>query len=70
MAEASEVKDRFRRSSECTGFNVSERRASLEKVDAQADLTTLSGKADMAGELSEEYPQLLRRGSGDCMYTR
>jgi hypothetical protein len=39
-------------------------------VDAQADLTTLSGKADMAGELSEEYPQLLRRGSGDCMYTR
>ena len=34
------------------------------------DPTTLSGKADMAGETSEEYPQSLRRGSGDSMYTR
>ena len=34
---------------ECAGRNASERRASLEKDDVQADLTTLSGKADMAG---------------------
>jgi transposase len=31
------------------GRNASERRASLEKDDAQADPTTLSGKADTAG---------------------
>jgi hypothetical protein len=55
VAEASELKDRFRRSSECAGFNVSERWASLEKVDAQADPTTLSGKADTAEEKSGEY---------------
>jgi hypothetical protein len=54
MAEASDVRSRFRRSSECTGRNVSERRASLEKVIAQADRTTLSGKADTVGETSEE----------------
>ena len=70
MAEASDVRSRFRRSSECTGRNVSERRASLEKVIAQADRTTLSGKADTVGETSEKYPQSLRRGSGDSMYTR
>ena len=35
--------------SECTGRNASERRASLEKDNAQADPTTLSGKADTAG---------------------
>ena len=34
---------------ECAGRNVSERRAILEKDDAQADPTTLSGKADTAG---------------------
>ena len=34
---------------ECAGRNASERRASLEKVDAQADLPTLAGKADTAG---------------------
>src|SRR5215475_12421817 len=34
---------------ECAGRNASERRASLEKDDAQADPTTLSGKADTAG---------------------
>src|SRR6478735_8263557 len=34
---------------ECAGRNASERRANLEKVDAQADPTTLSGKADTAG---------------------
>jgi hypothetical protein len=49
---------------------VSEHRASLEKVDAQADPTTLSGKADTAGKSSDEYFQSLRRGSGDSMYTR
>ncbi len=32
---------------ECAGRNVSERRAILEKEVAQADPTTLSGKADM-----------------------
>ena len=34
---------------ECTGRNVCERRASLEKDDVQADPTGVSGKADMAG---------------------
>ena len=38
---------------ECAGRNASERRASLEKDDAQADPTTLSGKADTAGLPSE-----------------
>jgi hypothetical protein len=28
----------------------------LEKVDVQADPVTLPGKADTAGEMSEEYP--------------
>ena len=30
----------------------------------QADLVTLPGKADMAGEMSNEYAQPLHRGSG------
>ena len=34
---------------ECAGRNASERRASLEKDNAQADLTAISGKADTAG---------------------
>src|ERR1700757_3146593 len=34
---------------ECAGRNASERRASLEKVDVQADPTAESGKAEMAG---------------------
>jgi hypothetical protein len=34
---------------ERAGRNASERRASLEKDDAQADPTTLSGKADTSG---------------------
>src|SRR6266576_2554169 len=34
---------------ECARRNASERRASLEKDNAQADPTTLSGKADTAG---------------------
>ena len=37
----------------CAGRNASERRASLENADAQADPTTLSGKADRAGRMSE-----------------
>ena len=37
---------------------------------SQADPTTLSGKADTAGWMSEEYAQLLHRGSGGSMYTR
>jgi hypothetical protein len=48
---------------------VSERRASLEKVDAQTDPETLSGKVDTAGEASRRGTQPLRRGSGGSMYT-
>src|SRR5215813_13800407 len=40
---------------ECAGRNASERRASLEKDDAQADPMTLSGKADTAGLPSETH---------------
>ena len=49
---------------------MSERRAILEKDDVQADPTAISGKAEKLGELSEEYAQLLHRGSGGSMYTR
>ena len=35
--------------SNAAGRNASERRASLEKDDVQADPTTLAGKADTAG---------------------
>ncbi len=55
---------------ECAGRNASERRASLEKDDAQADPAPRPGKADTAGEESEAGTQPLRRGSGDSMYTR
>ena len=55
---------------ECAGRNVSARRAILEKDVAQADPTTLSGKADMTESRSEEISQLLCRGSSDSMYTR
>src|SRR6516164_6448844 len=48
---------------ECAGRDASKRRASLEKDDAQADPTTLSGKADTAGGMSEAVRQPLRRGS-------
>jgi len=41
---------------ECAGRNASERRASLENDDAQADPTTLSGKADIAGRMSKAGP--------------
>jgi len=49
---------------------VSERRASLEKVDAQTDPETLSGKVDTTGGLSRRATQSLRRGSGGSMYTK
>ena len=55
---------------ECAGRNASERRASLEKDDVQADPTTLSGKADRTVRASEDYVQALHRGSGGSMYTR
>ena len=55
---------------ECAGRNASERRASLEKDDARADPTAISGKADTAGEVSRRGTQSLRRGIGDSMYTR
>ncbi|HUL11072.1 MAG TPA: hypothetical protein VLU73_02735, partial [Methylococcaceae bacterium] len=53
MAEASDARSRSRRSSECAGRNENERCASPEKVDAQTAPTTLSGKADTAGETGE-----------------
>ena len=49
VAEAFDVTDHFRLSSECAGRNVSERRAILEKDVAQADLSANAGKADRAG---------------------
>ena len=42
----------------------------LEKDDVQADPATLPGKADTAGEMSEEFTQPLHRGSGGSMSTR
>src|SRR4029077_12583001 len=53
IAEAFGMRVTTRRRRRCAGRNASERRASLEKDDAQADPTTLSGKADMAGGMSE-----------------
>jgi len=41
---------------ECAGRNASERRASLEKDNAQADPATLPGKADITGGMSEAVP--------------
>ena len=41
---------------ECAGRNASERRASLEKEDAQADPATLPGKADITGRMSKVAP--------------
>ena len=49
---------------------MSERRAILEKDDVQADPDVEPGKADTAGEMSEEDTQLLHRGSGGSMHTR
>ena len=47
---------------ECAGRNASERRASLEKVDAQADPAALSGKADTTGWMSEAVPPVAAPG--------
>src|SRR3984893_2966307 len=47
---------------ECAGRNASERRASLEKDDAQADPTAISGKADTAG--GSEQSKALSRCAG------
>ena len=44
------------------GRNASECQASLEKVDAQADPTTLSGKADTTGWMSEAAPPVAAPG--------
>ena len=41
---------------ECAGRNASERRASLEIDDAQADPATLPGKADITGRMSNAVP--------------
>ncbi len=50
---------------------MSERRASLEKDVAQADLSANAGKADRAGGNEQSSaPQSLCRGSSDSMYTR
>ena len=37
----------------CRPYSLSERRANLEKDNAQADPTGISGKADTAGRMSE-----------------
>src|SRR5450755_3056165 len=55
---------------ECAGRNASERRASLEKDDVQADPTTLSGKADTAGCDERRVRPAAAPGSGGSMYTR
>ena len=47
---------------ECAGRNASERWAILEKADAQADPTTLSGKADITGRMSEAGPPVAAPG--------
>src|SRR5262245_12674266 len=40
----------------CGPRNASKRRVSLENADAQADPTTLSGKVDSSGPMSEAVP--------------
>jgi hypothetical protein len=47
---------------ECAGRNASERRGSLEKVNAQADPTTVSGKAEITGWMSEAVPPVAAPG--------
>src|SRR5215831_17427877 len=53
IAEAFGMRVTNWRQRECAGRNASERRANLEKDDAQADLTAISGKADTGGLPSE-----------------
>ena len=65
MAEAFGIAGHELVARECAGRNASERRASLEKDDVQADPTTLSEKADTAGcDEPEDYARPLHRGSG------
>ncbi len=47
---------------ECAGRNASERRASLEKVDAQADPAAILGKVDTTGWMSEAVPPVAAPG--------
>jgi len=47
---------------ECAGRNASERRASLENADAQADPMTLSGKADTTERMSDAVPPVAAPG--------
>jgi hypothetical protein len=47
---------------ECAGRNASERRASLEKDDAQDDPTTLSGKSETTGRMSSAVPPVAAPG--------
>src|SRR6266852_9593607 len=74
------IRDWFRSFGFCTGASIGHisddgcnflaAAQHLEKTDVQADPTGISGKADMAGCKSEDYAQLLHRGSGGSMYTR
>ena len=47
---------------ECAGRNVSERRAILEKLDAQDDPTVVSGKSVTTGWMSEVVPPVAAPG--------
>jgi predicted Fe-S protein YdhL (DUF1289 family) len=47
---------------ECAGRNASERRASLEKDDAQVDPPTLAGKTDTTGWMSTVGPPVAAPG--------
>ncbi|MGC2182151.1 MAG: hypothetical protein WA637_02595, partial [Terriglobales bacterium] len=49
LKPAGEACHEIRWQRECAGRNASERRASLEKVDAQADPAAIPGKADTTG---------------------
>ena len=52
--------------SECTGRNVSEHRASLEKGNADADLVEIQGRLIGRREQAER-PEFVCRGSGEGM---
>jgi hypothetical protein len=47
---------------ECAGRNASERRASLEKVDARADPAANPGKAGTTGRMSNAVPPVAAPG--------
>jgi len=59
------MKGRLGRPGEPSGRNASERRASLESTNAEADLWD-TGKAAIAGDVSDSF-QRVRRGSGGGM---